>query len=1171
MAAPIDRFYDSDEEDNQIYIEQPENDYIAIRAQERTNPVIEQFAVFLNNPALIMPKDNPSTRFINLHTGIPYDIPTSKLNRFFDYMERIRRMKTIGLKWEERQYFENSQMENNIMQSKLGRYSGIMIDMDIYQEGATNQFDSRMYNLLTQHISQSLKQYICIEEHQEDNAIKIHIAIMRRPKITQCRELDENIYKDGIHILIPSVQLSKPAKRLFIHKFCNPEADIFRLLKIVKAVNQISLDDRTGVRGHNCIDLASATVPVFLYGSERRNNHASYVFDKFIELNYSVFDDRISDAMIRDITDKYTYFDNNTDKATSIWVQELSLHWEVGQDAKTPPIIRKRPYEIRREYIYELKEYGNERDQNVDPSIYGELDIRRINDTNTDFYQGLLDTLSPKRYEQYDMWFDVLCVLAHAKGDCKSLAKYFSQKSAKKYNAVEFEKYWMQAKKSRRNTLNIGSLCFWAKQDNPNRYEEVCKHNVHKNLIRRIFDGTTDGLLGHFDVASILHDCVPYKYIYSSEAGGHWYECITENDDHREGELFKWREVCGIPASMRNYISVVMPIVFGRALNTINDTYTRSKDMVQSKFYFSVMTNFKNTCRKLKDSGFKNAVVRDAQDLYSDFTFSDKLDKEQSVLPVKNGILILGKNIKLLNGYNNLYISKYAPTNYMAFDPRHPLIKKVLKLYRDLFPDNQPDTHEFFMSLYASSLDARPKDQIFCIKVGGGKNGKTMTTEIHRNMMGHEFAITLPMQFITGNNKRDAESSTPATMRAEYARHVDYQESDKCETLASAKMKLITGGGTIGGRENYGSYRNFRLNCNHVMDTNYLPKINDNSHGVWRRVKVIEMPMRFHDKHEMADFDEKNPYHRIAENVDTLKDDPEFLAADLAVKTWYYEQLHLKYGGSIQNIPHPNIKQKTINYRNTQNKLSLFYTKYLIKCNNEERDNKLLLDDIRARYERWFKTVGVVDKEFLDSLDWEINNSIIANLIQKDPYGPCDYIRGFRLREFNDIDELKDGERLFETPSYKMDNDDIKIKIKPENWETYYLRICAEYDAAMEAKRAGLIQDDAIPVGATHLATKEPFITSTLKDIDIDGYSTITELIDKKNIDKMISTYTLDNKLMHEINNMRENTEAVNNDAADDDAANNDAADDDAANDDDYSTEEEEDDDTAESETSDFE
>ncbi|NBV28594.1 hypothetical protein EBS02_06215, partial [bacterium] len=159
------------------------------------------------------------------------------------------------------------------------------------------------------------------------------------------------------------------------------------------------------------VDKGSATAPVFLYGCERRDDRQPYALEKLIEIDYPVIDDRVMDPMISDITNNYYYFDDDRAQSTksSLWIQELSLHWEVMYGPRTAPIIQKRNYEIRSEYRPEVDKFVTRPEMDFkDNSVYGDLDIRRLNDSETDFYQALLDTLNPKRAESYETWFDVL-------------------------------------------------------------------------------------------------------------------------------------------------------------------------------------------------------------------------------------------------------------------------------------------------------------------------------------------------------------------------------------------------------------------------------------------------------------------------------------------------------------------------------------------------------------------------------------------------------------------------------------------------------------------------------------------------------------------------------------------------------------------------------------------
>jgi len=1026
--------FDSDEEIN-YEVDNAEDDEIKLSVQERVNPVLNELNLFLKEPAFINPIGDASSRLINLATRIPYNIPDIRINKFFKYIEHIRRKRLSGIMWMERQYFH----END--------YSGIMIDLDIYQETAQSQFIDFAYNLLAQHLARVLKQYLNIEEHkQADGTIKIQAIILRRQRIT--RKSDEEPFKDGIHVLLPGIKVKKEVKKLLIDKFANKDSDFFKYIKVVnKKYEQSSVHENLS---YKIVDKMSTTVPVFLYGCVREQTRDPYVLEKIIEIQFSTIMDtingleslRMSDPAIQFVTGNYGFFDEDIEiktglpMPTSNWSQEFSLHWEVPKN----PIIKKYKFELKEEYNRELEKYIVKADNSTN-DIYGDLDIRRINDPEIDFVQKLLDTLNPNRAEHYGPWFDVLCVLAHAKGDMKPLAIYFSQKCASKFNMAEFEIHWAKVKKNKNNCLNLGSLCLWAKQDNPERYKEVCNRRIFTIILKKIYDGTTEGIMGHYDIAEILNKCLPYKYTYSREIGGIWYEFITEDDDQKHGEVFKWKVIPGQPSTMRNYISVVLPNLFQQILRKIKDNYEKA-GKEEAQYHYIIKKNFQQSCRKLKDATYKYNVVKDAQDIYNSVTFVDKIDKYPNILPVANGILILGPKVRLIQGYHNYLVSKFAPVDYIPFDPRHPMIKKVLYIYRNLFPDDEPDTHEFFMCAYASSLDSGKKESLFFMKVGGGKNGKTMTTEIHRNTLGFIFAVTLPIQYITTGPKRDAEASSPATMKTEHARTIDFQESDRCETLSASKMKLITGQGAVGGRENFGEYRTFKLTCNYFTDTNNELIINDNTYGTWRRIKFIRMIMKFFHPHELDNYDPKNPLHRLAIDIDT--EDPEFLSAYLAVMVYYYEKLQRLYDGKVTKVPHPHIERATQEYQNRQDKLSKFLDATLIKCADDEKDVELSLEELIGKYERWFKNFGVVDRDFKKGIENDFQNSKIADYLEKDARGIRFFLKGYRVYEQNGVDDLKDGEEWFSSISKKNKNN--KLKTKSETVDEYYQNICREYD-----------------------------------------------------------------------------------------------------------------------------
>ncbi len=63
-------------------------------------------------------------------------------------------------------------------------------------------------------------------------------------------------------------------------------------------------------------------------------------------------------------------------------------------------------------------------------------------------------------------------------------------------------------------------------------------------------------------------------------------------------------------------------------------------------------------------------------------------------------------------------------------------------------------------------------------------------------------------------------------------------------------VKAVVAGDWVTGREVYKKPSKFRPYAKHYLGMNTLPDIEDNTHGMWRRIHVIEFPRKFAE-HEM--------------------------------------------------------------------------------------------------------------------------------------------------------------------------------------------------------------------------------------------------------------------------------------------------------------------------------
>jgi hypothetical protein len=177
--------------------------------------------------------------------------------------------------------------------------------------------------------------------------------------------------------------------------------------------------------------------------------------------------------------------------------------------------------------------------------------------------------------------------------------------------------------------------------------------------------------------------------------------------------------------------------------------------------------NFKKTIQNLGNRAFKHQAIAEAELRFEDPNFAYKLDQDVMVRGVGNGVLVLPKRIGekpiLVQGFHSYLISKYTKTPYIAFNPYDEKTKEILFTIRNMWPDNEPDSHNFVMSFMASSIDAQIKDSLFVILWGQGANGKSFLMEMHKAALGSLFAVKIDINFLM-SRASSAENATPLLM-----------------------------------------------------------------------------------------------------------------------------------------------------------------------------------------------------------------------------------------------------------------------------------------------------------------------------------------------------------------------------------------------------------------------
>jgi phage/plasmid-associated DNA primase len=954
----------------------------------------------LEDPTIITPKGCPDTNIVNILTKKSYNVPTSKIAKFFDCLDACRRAKLPFM-------FHERQLEP----------SGIMLDFDIMQDCDNSQIN----DVIVQHLVTKLIKILLSMIVIEDNT-KIYVGVTKKPKVLYNEE--KKVYKDGFHLIIPSIQITRAAKRYFVKYLIDNEI-LDRVFQEVVPASRINGYEKKYHVGE-FLDENSAHVPVYFIGSATKIGNKPYKLEYVYEVVLT-HDKEILISRRDDIQAK-------ADRCEINVCREFSLNFQ-------GTLIQKKPYHMTAEITSKLTQSATEKEP-YEPSS----EEITILDPRKQELKKLADILSPERYTRFGLWFQILCSLASSPSN-KDIAEYFSKKWPN-FKKEDFEYHWQQALRGggREIKVNIGTFYYLAKKDNPDAYLAIKRDSLDHIIKGNIYNSIKQASFGHYAFAEILHKLLSYKYVTDNPPDSrgitYWYEFITEEDEQREPyELYKWRAYNIPPPSLNDYISTKLPEIFQGYYQELN-IQAKKLDDENNKWYKTLLSNLTTSIRNLGLTPFKTNVLKEAAIKFRQYGFTAKLDASPLIRGVANGVLRLltGPSMKpiLVQGYNDYKIMKTTPIEYAHFNPYDINTKNVLLALRAIFPDDEPDTFEFFMHYISTSLDLLPKDNLFMILQGGGGNGKSFIVEMLKSTLG-DYIQKIDSQFLTSFANTRGSATHELTLMQK-ATLVYYSEMNKQEILNIARIKEVTGAEHMQVRGMFKEATNFKPCCNHILLTNEEPKLESCDYSVLRRFKYINMKIKFVEN-LMRGYVNRDEYTREAKNYQkTWPKNPLICSALLSIFPWYHRNLHFKYKGSVHNINHPHIMHETMEYQKRQDRLTQFISERFIKI--EDQNAEVALFDECKKYTDWHKKKhGMTNMSNMTIAD-QLRNSIIKSYIYNNRNGGC--IRGYRFLEF-DGEPLKPGEEYFIKTQNELDGSNFGIS--RENAEEFYSRICAEYES----------------------------------------------------------------------------------------------------------------------------
>jgi P4 family phage/plasmid primase-like protien len=229
-----------------------------------------------------------------------------------------------------------------------------------------------------------------------------------------------------------------------------------------------------------------------------------------------------------------------------------------------------------------------------------------------------------------------------------------------------------------------------------------------------------------------------------------------------------------------------------------------------------------------------NAMVTQTQPLVS--IRPDELDANYWVLNCKNGTVDLKTGE--LHPHNPVdYLTMICSVDYDA-DAPHPLWDKFLARVTA----ENTSLISYMQKCMGYSLTGETKEQVLFFIHGPGQNGKSTFMDTFIEILG-PYATQANIEMFLAQYKPSSSGHNEDVANLAGKRLVVASEIEEGRKLAVPKIKQMTGGERVRASHKYEHEFEYQVTYKIWLNGNHKPEITDTTFSIWRRVKLLPLPV----------------------------------------------------------------------------------------------------------------------------------------------------------------------------------------------------------------------------------------------------------------------------------------------------------------------------------------
>ncbi|MBP7568757.1 MAG: hypothetical protein KBA95_01735 [Acidobacteria bacterium] len=214
----------------------------------------------------------------------------------------------------------------------------------------------------------------------------------------------------------------------------------------------------------------------------------------------------------------------------------------------------------------------------------------------------------------------------------------------------------------------------------------------------------------------------------------------------------------------------------------------------------------------------------------------DRWDTDPWLLGVQNGVVDL-RTGELRDGRPEDRITMQTGVLY---DPEATCPRWELFM-REIFGGDE-DLVDYLWRAHGYSLTGVTSEQVLFLEHGVGANGKGTKANVVRHVLG-DYADNLQFATLEFQTRGGGIPNDLAALVGR--RYVTAAETNEGQRLNEARIKSLTGGDPITARFLHAEFFTFRPAAKFWLQFNHKPVVRDNSHGFWRRIRMIPFGQSF--------------------------------------------------------------------------------------------------------------------------------------------------------------------------------------------------------------------------------------------------------------------------------------------------------------------------------------